>query len=191
MATDTLQVWIADLAAYNEGHLHGRWVDATDADEMYEAAKEIIATSPATFAEEWAIHDYNGFPSAVVSELGEYASFETVANVATAIEEHGEAFEKWLSVQEHYELNDPSLGERFEEHYRGEWDSEEAYAMETACEIGWHNVPPVVFADRWGDHKIEVFDELSSYIDWETVAREMFRHGPYSFVDGYVFEEDW
>lgn len=177
MATDTLQVWIADLAAYNNGKLHGRWVDALDADEMYEAAKEIIKTSPEPFAEEWAIHDYNGFPHAVVSELGEYPSFETVANVANAIEEHGEAFAKWLSVQESYELGDPQLGERFQEHYRGEWDSEEAYAMEYVSECGWGGME-------------QLPDELSSYINWEAIARDLFRHGNYTFVDGYVFEDE-
>jgi antirestriction protein len=202
-ATATPQVWIGCLAAYNAGALHGKWVDATDADEMYEAAKEIIKTSPAWkldgHAEEWFIADYDNFPGAVVRELGEYAQFETVANVANAIEEHGEAFGAWLEADGDVDLSSDALGDDFQEHFRGEWDSEEAYAMEQVCsELGWGGVPAVLYLDGYGgrekSNQINVLDELASYIDWDTIAREMFQHGNYTYVrangTGYVFEDE-
>lgn len=189
--TDTPRVYIADLAAYNEGHLHGEWVDATDADEMYEVGRRLIATTPALFAEELAIHDYDGFPSAVVSELGEYPSFETVANIANALEDHGKAFGAWLSVQDStLDLAGDDLGEQFQKHFRGEWESEEAYAMETTCELGCGGVSARLYTGQYSDDTVNVFDELSSYLNWETIAREMFRHGNFTYVDGYVFEDE-
>jgi antirestriction protein len=197
--TDTPQVWIGCLAAYNEGCLHGKWVDATDADEMEAAKDEIIKTSPALLPEEWFIADYDNFPGAIVRELGEYASFQTVANVANALEDHGPAFAAWLSAQDSsLDLDADDLGKQFAEHYRGEWDSEQAFAMETVCELGWGDVPAVVYVPgRWGhidpnDPKcrLEVFDELASCLDWDSIARDMFQHGNYTYIDGYVFEDE-
>jgi antirestriction protein len=189
--TDTPRVWIGCLTAYNEGCLHGEWVDAIDADEINEAKDRVIASSPALLPEEWFIADYDGFPAAAVRELGEYANFETVADVGRALEEHGPAFAAWLSTQD--ALGSPDdLSQRFEESYRGEWDSEKAFAIETVCEIGWSDVPPEVLIETgpYGQTKrIEVFDELSFYLDWELIARDMFQHGEYTFVDGYVFED--
>lgn len=179
--TTTPQVWIGCLAAYNAGRLHGRWVDATDADEMAEAAAHIIKTSPAWqldgHAEETFIADYDNFPGAVVRELGEYASYETVANVANAIEDadDAEAFAAWLDWQEGAELSDDDLGEKFQESYRGEWDSERAYVDSWIEESG--------LAD-------EVPEHLRGYLDEEAIGRDfVFRHGPYSYVNGYVFED--
>ena len=53
-----------------------------------------VAASPEPEAEEWAIHDYEGFEGA---SLSEYASFETVCELADFIEEHGELGAKLLS----------------------------------------------------------------------------------------------
>jgi hypothetical protein len=107
---DTPRVWIACLAAYNEGHLHGEWVDATDVDEMNEAGARIIKTSPALLPEELAIHDYDGFGN-LPSTLGEYPSFETVARIGALIEEHGDAFIAYLDAIE-VDVNDEGPGER-------------------------------------------------------------------------------
>jgi antirestriction protein len=194
MTQDKLQVWIGCLAAYNEGHLHGKWVDALDVEEMEAAKDEIIKTSPALLPEEWFVADYNGFPHDVVAELGEYPQFETVANVANALEDHGAVFGDWLSTQDYgFDLSQDDLGDQFLEHYRGDWDSEEDFAMEQACELGWNNVPAQVEIETGRypyKEKLNVFDELSSYIDWAAIAREMFQHGNYTYVNGHVFEDE-
>lgn len=57
-ATDTPRVYIACLAAYNSGKLHGRWIDADqDADDIRREVAEMLKASPEPNAEEWAIHD--------------------------------------------------------------------------------------------------------------------------------------
>ena len=41
------KIYIADLAAYNNGYLHGEWVDATlEVEEIEEKIEEILANSP-------------------------------------------------------------------------------------------------------------------------------------------------
>lgn len=143
----TPQVWVGCLAAYNCGALHGKWVDATDAEVMQETADDVVKTSPAWkmngHAEETFIADYDGFPASVVRELGEYPDYKTVAKVASAIEEHGEPFKAWLESLDYGSMADGDLGERFQESYRGEWDSEESYAEDYVSDCGWGGVCPI------------------------------------------------
>lgn len=56
------QIYVACLAAYNNGHLHGAWIDAAQEPwAIYDAVRVMLAASPIAGAEEWAIHDYEGF----------------------------------------------------------------------------------------------------------------------------------
>jgi antirestriction protein len=58
------KIYIACLAAYNSGHLHGELIDANqDIDSLREEIKEILTKSPIQNAEEWAVHDYEDFGS--------------------------------------------------------------------------------------------------------------------------------
>ena len=73
---EEIRIYVACLAAYNSGALHGRWIDATqDAADIQSEVREMLAASPIAGAEEWAIHDYEGFEGAQVSE---YDGFERV-----------------------------------------------------------------------------------------------------------------
>lgn len=125
------QVWIGSLADYNNGHLHGDWVDAAvEADELEAAAWAILSTSQEPAAEEWAIFDYDGFG---VWKVGEYESLALVARVARGIAEHGLAFAAWA------DLVGDDLGrlDDFAEAYLGEYDSAEAWADEVMDDLGY------------------------------------------------------
>ena len=77
-----MKIYIACLAAYNSGHLHGKWIDvSSDAEEMEKEAQKVIKTSPVPDAEEWAIHDYDNFPN-----MGEYVGLEKIAEITDMIE---------------------------------------------------------------------------------------------------------
>jgi antirestriction protein len=73
-------------------------------------------------AEEFAIHDYEGFGPL---QLDEYESLETVAVVAKGVARHGAAFAHWVMLVGTREPAD--LG-RFEEQYEGHHESLAAYA---------------------------------------------------------------
>jgi hypothetical protein len=53
---DRPRIYVACLAAYNNGCLHGRWIDATTPDEIWAQVRAMLADSPEPDAEEWAIH---------------------------------------------------------------------------------------------------------------------------------------
>jgi len=62
------RIYVASLSDYNAGRLHGGWFDADREPEKLE--KEIgfmLACSPELIAEEWAIHDHEGFGLAHIS----------------------------------------------------------------------------------------------------------------------------
>ena len=82
------RIYVACLASYNAGRLHGRWLDATqEADELREEIKLMLEDSPVPRAEEWAIHDHEGFSPL---KLGEHADLETVSLAAQLIAEYRE-----------------------------------------------------------------------------------------------------
>lgn len=50
------RIYVACLAAYNNGYLHGAWLSANrDVDEIYAEIQEMLAKSPIENAEEFAI----------------------------------------------------------------------------------------------------------------------------------------
>ena len=119
------RIWVASLADYVNGELRGQWFDATrDATELELAAKFMLRGSRTPNAEEWGIFDYDEFCGA---NLGEYESFETVSQVARGIAEHGEAFAHWAA---YVGTESTEQIEHFEDHYRGDWDSFEAYVQD-------------------------------------------------------------
>jgi antirestriction protein len=87
----TPQIYVACLASYNAGKLHGKWIDLDGGilaeSFIFESIQEILNSSPEPGAEEWAVHDYSDFPN-----LGEYPQVSELVKVAKLIEEHGAAF---------------------------------------------------------------------------------------------------
>jgi antirestriction protein len=129
------RIYVASLSDYNNGILHGTWIDATsDIDTMQDDVAEMLRISPTAHrygdpAEEWAIHDYEGFGELQLSEVD---SIEYIARIASGIERHGLAFAAWAS-----EINsDPEQLDQFEERFQGEWESVEAYAENLLEEMG-------------------------------------------------------
>ncbi len=78
MTEDIPRVYVASLSDYNAGVLHGRWIDADqDADAIHADIAQMLAESPTDkSAEEWAIHDYEGFHGITISE---FEDIDTVA----------------------------------------------------------------------------------------------------------------
>ncbi|MGH2965120.1 MAG: antirestriction protein ArdA [Solirubrobacterales bacterium] len=152
------RIYVACLAAYNAGRLHGAWIDADQsAFDIHEDVDRMLAASPEPGAEEWAIHDYEGFGEL---RLSEWESFERVSAIAAGISEHGMAFAAWLSYDESRDPTDPHA---FEDAYRGEWDSLRAYAADFAEAIGLHDL-----AENTGSPYISVdLDALERDMDIE------------------------
>ena len=143
------RIYVACLASYNAGTLHGAWIDAAREPEAIMAdIQAMLAASPEPGAEEWAIHDYEGFGGYGVSDHEDIA---TVSRLALLIEQHGALFAGVLG-----HCGDIDEAERMmEECYQGEWDSVADYAENLTRDS--HEIP----------------DFLEYYIDWDRMARDM------------------
>ena len=188
-----MKIYVACLASYNAGRLHGVWIDCEgkDADALQDEVNAMLRASPepnvrvacptcegtgvsvaaivegvqqcepcgtcrglATVpsAEEWAIHDHEGFGRAV----GEYTRLPHVAALAEAIAEHGAAFIAFLENQGGDDIG--AAVEDFEDAYQGDWDSEKAFAENLLDDMG------------------ELKDDsmLARYFDYDAFARDLF-----------------
>ncbi|ADM09240.1 putative antirestriction protein [Parvularcula bermudensis HTCC2503] len=144
-----IRIYVACLAAYNNGILHGRWVDATlGADHIRERIAEMLASSPIPDAEEYAIHDYEGFEGARIEE---YSGVDHVAEIAAFIDEHGEIAGKLME----YFCDLEDAREAIEDRYCGSYISLADYAQEIT------------------EQTMEVPQSLQFYIDYEAMGRDL------------------
>lgn len=124
------RIWVGSLADYNNGVLHGDWLDAAvDDEELLAAAQRILSGSREPDAEEWGIFDYDDFGS---FKVGEYDGLEYVARVARGIAEHGAAFAAWAQLHD----GDSDMLDQFEDAYLGEYESIEDWAREVLDDLG-------------------------------------------------------
>jgi antirestriction protein len=112
-------IYVASLADYNNGILHGAWIDAArEPGDIQADIDAMLASSREPNAEEWAIHDYEQFGRARVYE---HDSVEQVSRIAKGIAEHGYAFSAWIDV---FDGEPASFDvEGFHEAYLGHYDS--------------------------------------------------------------------
>ena len=156
----TPSIYVACLAAYNNGKLHGTWIDCCQPAEDIDAEiQRMLESSPEPDAEEWAIHDFEGFGS---WKPGESESIDTIAEVAEMIEEHGPVFAD-LMANFHGDLK--SAKYHMERSYMGCFNSMQDYAEQFMKDCGDLDSIP---------------EHLHAYFDFEAYARDLER-------DGHIF----
>jgi antirestriction protein len=136
------RIYVASLSDYNAGRLHGRWIEANQSIEsIWPQVEEMLALSPEPDAEEWAIHDYEGFGPL---RLGEYENLEHIATIGRGIAEHGVAFAHWADYlgRDGWEGYLPA----FESCFNGHYSSLEAWAEETLESLG---LDPTEAVEGW------------------------------------------
>jgi antirestriction protein len=132
------RIWVAALADYNQGTLHGAWIDAArEVADLQADIEQMLAASPLTVAtgeraEEWAVHDYDGFGSL---RLDEHEGLGWISRVARGIAEHGRAFAAYADVMQQEELLDG-----FDTDYLGHYDSLHAYIEQLVNDLGYDRI---------------------------------------------------
>ena len=162
--SEEVRVYVADLAAYNNGFLHGVWIDATlDMDDIQEQVNEMLKATPLDEkAEEYAIHDYEGFGAYRVSE---YERLESVHEVACFLEEFGAVAGDVLA---HFGDDLEDARKALEENYNGCYSSLADYAEELTADAS------------------KVPEHLAYYIDYDRMGRDMEMSGDIFTVEtGY------
>ncbi len=167
--SEEIRIYVADLAAYNNGYLHGVWIDVTqELDEIHDQVNAMLKASPIDeVAEEYAIHDYEGFNG---YSLGEYEGIDTAHKIACFIEEHDEIAGELLS---HFGGDLEDATKAIEENYNGCHKSVADYAEELTHE--WMT-----------EETSEIPKHLEYYIDYEKMGRDMELNGDiYTIETGY------
>ncbi|MHB0713240.1 antirestriction protein ArdA [Roseomonas mucosa] len=143
------RIYVACLAAYNNGYLHGAWIDADqDAGEIRSEIAAMLSRSAVEGAEEYAIHDYEGFEGVAIEE---YAGIENVARIAAFIAEHG------------------ALGAGLLNEFVGDIDQ-----AETAMRDCYHGqfTSLADYMEELTTETVTIPDALRYYIDWQAMARD-------------------
>lgn len=152
----TPRVYVACLAAYNAGRLHGRWIDATQgADAIREEIAAMLARSPEPGAEEFAIHDHEG-----LGQVGEYDSIDRIAAIGQAVAAAGDdaaALLAWLGNEPGREPDD------FGDAFRGSWDTLADYVENLWDDIGYD--AEKASGGAWW--------HPARFVDWDRMARDL------------------
>ena len=148
---DTPQIYVACLASYNNGILFGEWIDATQSEtDIMAEIYDMLENSPEEDAEEFAVHDYEGFGDV---DIDEYTSIQAIAEYANFIQQHGRI---GMALLSDYAISEAES--MMDNCYQGCFDSEVDFAWRLFDECYAHQIP----------------DNLRFYFDYEDFARDLF-----------------
>lgn len=160
--TETPRVWIADLAAYNDGRLVGEWVDATDPDALAAAVDKYGHHGRS----DWAIFDHEGFHGWTP---GESADLDTVQLVAETLADNDPD-----AVAAFFDVVGPYPGELADMvgRYVGDFDSWSDFAM---SDHNTYTVDGVTYVGTpLGPMHVRGTD---AYVDWDAIGRDFHLDG--------------
>ena len=148
---NTPSIYVACLAAYTSGYLHGRWIDVTDESSLRDEIQDMLNESPIKDAEEWAIHDYEGFGG---YQVHEWEDIEILCELAEMIQEHGEWF---VDLVQHLGGKEYAL-DAMKNYYYGEHKSDFDFASDLFDELYANAIP----------------DSVRFYIDYDKFCQDLF-----------------
>lgn len=170
---DLPQIYVACLAAYNNGFLHGEWIDASEGIEhVRERIKWILLDSPMQEekepCEEWAIHDYQNFGNYKVTEYHDLEDLCEIAEFLKECENFPEEVVSWLV--DDYGIR--GARNKMDDDFIGEFDS--------TTDLAYHYV-----------EETELLSGLNScienYFDYESFGRNLELNGDVISFSGYYF----
>ena len=197
--TDT-RIYVASLADYNAGNLHGVWIeDCSDVDSIQDQIAEMLRGSkypnvmvdcpshaPVIAGDERSCLTCRGsgkVPSAeewvihdhegFPQDMRENPDLDNVAQYARMLAEHGDAWKAYCNNVGFHHATELE----FQDTYQGEHDSPEDYAEQLINDC----------------YDVSKMGSLAKYIDYEKFARDLGFDG-YSFIDNgsggvYVFSQ--
>lgn len=169
-----MRIYVACLASYNAGILHGRWIDASsDVDAMQAEISAMLRASPCPnvtvrdpdtgenvpSAEEYAVHDYDGVPST----FGEYPSLQSIADFVALTEEfdHIDA-DDIAAIAANWHGDMTAARDALQDNFCGVYDSFRDYADEAADEMIAAHSPGA-----------EIPQALINYFDYAAWSRDL------------------
>lgn len=161
-----INVYVANLAAYNDGYLMGKWVSLPISEnELEKVFKEIQGPY---FELEYTIHDYECFVSGI--SIDEYTSIDTLNEIAGELENLDE-----------FEIEKIAA---YIEVYGG--DIKNALENMDRCEY-YGGVTLVEYAEQLVDECYNLDEFAKTYFDYERFARDLSYDGYYETSDGVLY----
>jgi len=152
-----MRIYVASLTDYNNGVLHGTWIDLEnkDYDEVMEEIQEMLNESPEAPegseypAEEWAIHDYEAG-----IHISEYEDIRELVELQEAFDEFEE--EAVIAFIDYF----------------GGWNKE-AFQEAYCGDYSYAHEPMEAYAQQLYEDCYEIPEHLIMYIAWDRVARDL------------------
>lgn len=157
-------IYVACLASYNSGILYGRWIEiCSDPEVVFEEIFDMLKGSPIPNAEEWEIHDYEGF-----YKMNGYdfcnESIDRLCELSDFIINYDELGAEIYNYNQCETLDDAI--EIMENNYCGEYSSELQFAEELFDELYLGDIP----------------EYCHSYIDYKAFRRDIMMGDYYSIM---------
>lgn len=169
------RIYVADLAAYNAGILHGSWIEleGLTVDDVQSSIYGLLEEGTRLYRhetcssqhEEWAIHDYDEFGPVKIEE---YEDLTKVVQYAAWLLDEPDKFAAWLAYNG--------------KHCAEDFDPESVIATGEASLADY--AAQMVEEGLYG----EVPETLRRYINYEDMARDMDIEGSYVVVNNQLFE---
>ena len=171
---DTFSIYVGTYAKYNNGSLHGAWLELSDYsnyDELLQAMQELHQDEQDP---EFMIQDYECseffIKQKLISECHISADIYEIAEQINGSDYDLEVIEAYAECMSYYHKDVSDLLESLSDSYYGEYSSDEDFAQTTLEQDGSipENLPSYI------------------YIDWEATAR----HLKYDYMssNGYYFK---
>ncbi len=157
---DEMRVYVADLAAYNNGILSGSWIDLPCDDIWMEVqnildegtiARQIENVYDGYRSEEWAIHDYE-----LPFNVGEYGNLDEINELAKKFDVTDESDKKKISYLIDYQ--GCTINKALEQ-----YENVNIYENMSYLELAYELI----------DESWDVPEHLQNYIDYGRFAREL------------------
>ena len=145
-------IYVACLASYNNGILHGVWLDMTQsAEKIHNEIWVMLTNSPIPGAEDFAIHDYENFYDFPICENTGVGEAVDIAKFVTQYGRLGAAvFDEYGCIEFAKKILDNN--------YLGVKESKQEFAKE-------------VFEETYG---CDVLAKILTYIDYEKYSSDIF-----------------
>ncbi|MFT5717082.1 MAG: antirestriction protein [Oleiphilaceae bacterium] len=148
--TTSPQIYVADLAAYNNGTLHGVWIDAAQSMHVIQhEIDEMLNNSPEADGEEYAIHDHEGFDGCSIHE---YDSIDRVYEIACFI------------------ATFPEFGADLLAQFSSDIEEAQRHAEQNYC---GHYDSVADFAEELTESTTTIPKHVAFYIDYDKMVRDM------------------
>jgi antirestriction protein len=170
---DCPKIYIACLSAYNNGFLHGSWIDVSKGlDHVEERIFEILSSSPMSkeeTCEEWAIHDFQGFGDYKVSE---YHNLECLCDIAEFLARNESDFPVKVISQLVNDFGLEVAKEKLDDDFIGNFD--------TITDLAYHYVEETGLL--YGVH-----ESIAMYFDYDSFGRDLELNGDVTSYNNYYF----